>query len=562
LADIRYDQEKYVQAQPLYNEALPIIPTHYPNYETIEKRTYLLNDIARNQQVVVLEDSLQALAKLPEAEQIAIIEKAIEQRKKAEEEERRRLEEAARQQSLRDQNMAMSQNGLSLGEIADKSWYFYNPTLITRGRVEFQKVWGNRILEDDWRRANKMAAFAEENYGDDEEEDVDSDSDEKPKKQPSLTPYDVEYHLRLIPSTPEKLAASNHAIQDALGNLFIVYNEKMGMHDKALEVYHELKRRFPEYAGMGEVRYRLYKTYERASNPQEAERIKQEILTHHADSKYAKLLLNELIEDESSEAKAEQLYRSTYASFKKGDFQTVLQQTAQARTLYPECSMMPKFMFIEALSTGKQDGKDKFKENLTAIIDKYPDSDVASVAKNMVALIAQGKEIQSVASVSGLEEERAKVVSQAEYAENLQKAGFTYHPESEHLFICLVTGSDSIKNQVLYSVGAFNFTRFMLKDFDLHVRQLEDSLFAVAVSGLVSLDEAVWYQNNLLSDGLFRQTLKEVSYKAFVISTDNYRSIFDKESVLKYLEFYRENQLEIEESEVISELKQSSGFVE
>lgn len=562
LADIRYDQEKYVQAQPLYNEALPIIPTHYPNYETIEKRTYLLNDIARNQQVVVLEDSLQALAKLPEAEQIAIIEKAIEQRKKAEEEERRRLEEAARQQSLRDQNMAMSQTGLSLGEVADKSWYFYNPTLITRGRVEFQKVWGNRILEDDWRRANKMAAFAEENYGDDEEENVDSDSDEKPTKQPSLTPYDVEYHLRLIPTTPEKLLASNNAIQDALGNLFIVYNEKMGMHDKAMEVYNELKRRFPDYAQMGEVRYRLYKTYERTNNLQEAERIKQEILTHHADSKYAKLLLNELIEDESSESKAEQLYRSTYASFKKGDFQTVLQQTAQAKTLYPECSMMPKFMFIEALSTGKQDGKDKFKENLTAIIDKYPDSDVASVAKNMVALIAQGKEIQSVASVSGLEEERAKVVSQAEYAENLQKAGFTYHPESEHLFICLVTGSDSIKNQVLYSVGAFNFTRFMLKDFDLHVRQLEDSLFAVAVSGLVSLDEAVWYQNNLLSDGLFRQTLKEVSYKAFVISTDNYRSIFDKESVLKYLEFYRENQLEIEESEVISELKQSSGFVE
>lgn len=562
LADIRYDKEQYVEAQPLYNEALPIIPTHYPNYETIEKRTYLLNDIARNQQIVMLEDSLQALAKLPEAEQIATIEKAIEARKKAEEEERRRLEEAARQQNLRDQNLAMSQTGLSLGEVADKSWYFYNPTLVMRGRVEFQKVWGNRILEDDWRRSNKMASYIEEDYDDEDELDDDEQGDEKPASQPALTPYDVEYHLRLLPTTPEKLQNSNLAIQDALGNLFIVYNEKMGMHDKAMQVYDELKRRFPEYAQMGEVRYRLYKTYERAGNAQEAERIKQEILTHHADSKYAKLLLNELVESESNEAKAEALYRSTYESFKKGDFATVLQQTEKAKTLYPECSMMPKFLFVEALSTGKQDGKDKFKENLSAIIEKYPDSDVASMAKNMVALIAQGKEMQSVATVSGLEEERAKVVSETEYAENLQKAGFTYNPESEHLFICLVSGSDSIKNQVLYSVGTFNFTRFLLKDFDLHVRQLEDSLFAVAVSGLVSLDEAVWYQNNLLSDGLFRQTLKEVSYKAFVISTDNYRSIFDKESVLKYLEFYRENQLEIEESEVISELKQSSGFVE
>lgn len=562
LADIRYEDEKYVEAQPLYNEALPILPTHYPNYEVIEKRTFLLNDIARNQQVVVLEDSLQALARLPQAEQIAIIEKAIEERKKAEEEERRRLEEAARQQSLRDQNMAMSQTGLSLGEVADKSWYFYNPTLVMRGRVEFQKVWGNRVLEDDWRRSNKMAAYTEETYDDAEIAPDEEASDEKQPVQPSLTPYDVEYHLRLLPSTPEKMQTSNLAIQDALGNLFIVYNEKMGMHDKALEVYEELKRRFPDFAQMGEVRYRLYKTYERTNNPVEAERIKQEILTHHADSKYAKLLRNELIEDESSEAKAEELYRATYASFKKGDFATVLQHTAKAKTLYPNCSMMPKFMFVEALSTGKQDGKDKFKENLTAIIEKYPDSDVASMAKNMVALIAQGKEIQSTANVSGLEQERAKIVSQTEYAENLEKAGFSYDPEGEHLFICLVSGNDSIKNQVLYSVGTFNFTRFMLKDFDLHVRQLNDSLHAVAVAGLVSLDEAVWYQNNILSDGMFRGVLKDVSYKAFVISTENYRSIFDKESVLKYLEFYRENQLELEESEVISELKQSSGFVE
>jgi hypothetical protein len=144
----------------------------------------------------------------------------------------------------------------------------------------------------------------------------------------------------------------------------------------------------------------------------------------------------------------------------------------------------------------------------------------------------------------------------------LQKAGFTYNPESQHLFICLVSGNDSIKNQVLYNIGVFNFTRFLLKDFDLQVRALSDSLHAVAVSGLVSLDEAVWYQNNLLSDAQFKQALQGVSYKAFVISTENFRAIFDKESVLKYLEFYRENQLKLEESDIISELKQSAGFVE
>lgn len=559
LADIRYDNNQYVEAQPLYNEALPLIPTEYPNYSTIEKRTYLLNDIAKNEQIVVLEDSLQVLAKLTEAEQIAIIEKVIEAKKIADAEEQKRLEEAARQQSLRDQNSVLAGAGLSLGEVADKSWYFYNPTLLTRGRVEFQKIWGKRILEDNWRRSNKSASFLAEE--EDEEEDELAEGDSAATPAASLTPYDVAYHLRLLPTTPEKVNASNLAIQNALSELFVLYNEKMNQHDKAIAVYEEIKRRFPEHAALGEIRYRLFKAYERAENATEAARIKEEILTQHAGSKYALLVQNIELEDQSAEAKAEALYRETYASFRKGDFTTVVQHTEQAKALYPECSMMPKFLFLEALSTGKQVGKDQFKENLSAIIDKYPNTDVASMAKNMVALIGQGKEIQSAATVSGLEEERAKVVSQDEFAENLQKAGFTYQPESEHLFICAVSGNDSIKNEVLYTIATFNFTRFLLKDFDLNVRQLNDSLHAVAVSGLTNLDEAVWYQNNLMSDALVRTTLQGASYKAFVISTDNFRSIFDKESMLKYIEFYRENQLKIDESDIINELKQNTGFV-
>lgn len=563
LADIRYNEEKYVVAQPLYNEALPIIPADYPNYEEIEKRTYLLNDIARNEQIVVLEDSLQVLATKTHDEQVAIINQVIEAKKKADEEEQKRLQEEARQQSLRDQSNALSQAGLSLGEVADKSWYFYNPTLLTRGRVEFQKLWGKRVLEDDWRRSNKMLSYIESESENEEEMIEEGESSlESSQAQKALTPYDVEYHLRLLPETPEKLAASNNAIQNALGNLFILYNEKMNQHEKAIEVYNELKRRFPDYAEMGEVRYRLFKAYERAENKQEAERIKQEILTHHADSKYAKLLQNIAVEDESMEAKAESLYRSTYSSFKDGDFVTVAAQAQKAKALYPECSMMPKFMLLEALSTGKKDGKEVFKQKLSTIIETYPGSEVSTMAKNMVALIGQGKEIQSTRPISTLSEERTKVVTQTEYAENLQKAGFTYNPESEHLFICAVSGNDSIKNEVLYAIGMFNFTRFLLKDFDLNVRQLNDSLYAVGVSGLVSLDEAIWYQNNLMSDEQLRATMQGISYKAFVISEDNFKSIFDKESMLKYLEFYRENQLKIEESDIISKIEASAGFVE
>jgi hypothetical protein len=34
-------------------------------------------------------------------------------------------------------------------------WYFYNQTALTFGRTEFHKRWGDRKLEDNWRRSNK-----------------------------------------------------------------------------------------------------------------------------------------------------------------------------------------------------------------------------------------------------------------------------------------------------------------------------------------------------------------------------------------------------------------------
>ena len=48
----------------------------------------------------------------------------------------------------------------------DDSWYFYNTATKNAGKTAFQKTWGSRKLEDDWRRRNKTVLaqdFEEEN---------------------------------------------------------------------------------------------------------------------------------------------------------------------------------------------------------------------------------------------------------------------------------------------------------------------------------------------------------------------------------------------------------------
>lgn len=558
LGEIYYSKENYLKAQPLYSEAIPLLPTTFENYPELSKKSLLLNDIAKNQQTIVLEDSLQYLSTLSKEQQIAIIEEVIKKRKEEEAEQQRKLEEAARIQSIRDQNAAMGQTNLSLGELADKSWYFYNPSLITRGRLDFQKTWGSRALEDDWRRSNKSSNLWDFSSSEDEEtQDSLAVADSVVEKQ--YTRDDVEYYLRLIPQTPEQMATSNQNIENSLVNLFTIFESRMGDNDKARDVYDTLVARFPNSSQLDMVRYRLYQMYSRNNKTLDAKYIKEILYTKHPDSKYTRYLQGGMPEPSTINEKVELLYRETYEAFKKGDANTVKKNAYIAETTYSEHELMPKFMFLSTVSTAKEDGNETFKANLQKLVEKYPNNEVSTISKNIVALMEQGKEVQSSFSVTEIQQQREQtIVTEEEFATNIQKAGFSYDPESAHIFICIVEGEEDVKNKVLYSIAQFNFSRFLIKDFDLSVRKLDDGGFAIAVKGLMHLKEANWYQNMILTDANISAVLGEVEHKAFVISEDNFIKIFDKESVQKYLDFVNQNQLEVTDSE---EIEKEIGFV-
>ena len=558
LGEIYYSKENYLKAQPLYSEAIPLLPTTFENYTELSKKSLLLNDIAKNQQTIVLEDSLQYLSTLSKEQQIAIIEEVIKKRKEEEAEQQRKLEEAARIQSIRDQNAAMGQTNLSLGELADKSWYFYNPSLITRGRLDFQKTWGSRALEDDWRRSNKSSNLWDFSSSEDEEtQDSLAVADSVVEKQ--YTRDDVEYYLRLIPQTPEQMATSNQNIENSLVNLFTIFESRMGDNDKARDVYDTLVARFPNSSQLDMVRYRLYQMYSRNNKTLDAKYIKDVLYTKHPDSKYTRYLQGGMPEPSTINEKVELLYRETYEAFKKGDANTVKKNAYIAETTYSEHELMPKFMFLSTISTAKEDGNETFKANLQKLVEKYPNNEVSTISKNIVALMEQGKEVQSSFSVTEIQQQREQtIVTEEEFATNIQKAGFSYDPESAHIFICIVEGEEDVKNKVLYSIAQFNFSRFLIKDFDLSVRKLDDGGFAIAVKGLMHLKEANWYQNMILTDANISAVLGEVEHKAFVISEDNFIKIFDKESVQKYLDFVNQNQLEVTDSE---EIEKEIGFV-
>ncbi|MBP6230583.1 MAG: tetratricopeptide repeat protein [Paludibacteraceae bacterium] len=568
LGQLYLEKELYVQAQPLFNEAVPIVPTTYKNYRALRTLSENLNELALNHNRVLLEDSLQALATLPEAERIQRIEQVIEAEKEAAKKMELKLEADAKKQEEKEKNTFSTLPSLSLGDIGDKSWYFYNPTLMGRGKIEFQRTWGNRTLEDNWRRKNKVTVVADNQA---QEQIPSAGIDTSAIADTGLTPDSVAppanngiaFYMQQIPVSAAQKEISDKAIMESLSNLVYVYKEKVPNYRLAQETYNELLQRFPNSPSLMEASFYMYQLHKQQGNTVEAEQRKQFILQNYPTSTYAIFLQNPngaetLLTLQQAE---EKLYAETYQAFVSNNFNQVVANVAVAQRDFAFSKLIPKFVFLEALSTSKQAGKVAFKAKLEKLILDFPESEITPMAKDMIALMQQGQEPQAEVSHGSLLTERVTAVTVQEFAENIAKAGFVYEPTDNHLFVFVVKADESKRNALVFDIASYNFTRFLIKELDIVVKAIDEETYAIAISGLDNLAEAIWYQKALLADKGLTENLQNVDYKGFVISAYNYASVIDVASLDRYLEFYRANNLRITEQKMIQELQQKAGFV-
>ena len=156
LGNLLFIKGDYVGAQPCYSEAIPQLSESFANYRMLKRRSDVLDELATYAGNLQLQDSLLTLSKLPEKEQMKVCQRMADEYKKREKEQAdsaRRAEFEANRQEDQTQSNPNAPQQYTLN--TDKSWYFYNTQAKNAGRTEFQRKWGARKLEDDWRRRNK-----------------------------------------------------------------------------------------------------------------------------------------------------------------------------------------------------------------------------------------------------------------------------------------------------------------------------------------------------------------------------------------------------------------------
>lgn len=522
--DIYYKQRDYVKASPCYKEATQILSVENEQYARIQRRSETLDELVVEHNIVVLQDSLQRLAALSEEEQLKVVEKIIADLIQAEKDEAERLAQAERAaendngpRSVNTQNM--------LGGGGSGAWYFYNPQLMRSGKQTFRTQWGNRILEDNWRRLSK-ASTSSSFMATEEEIPEDSITNEetisKAEQTAEIDDHKPAFYLQQIPKTAEDIERSNQQIADALYNMVYIYRDRVG--DQALSdaTFQEYCRRFPTNERLVELYYMQYLTALKNQNNADAEQYRKAIIQQFPESKEATIVSQPDYFERLKKMSAEQdsLYENTYYNYQDNNFAVVKANKQYAEEHYPLTPLMPRFLFLNAIAVAKTEGQEAFTQELQDMVTRYPDNELTAMAKDMIALMGQGAESQ--ASIGTSLQDRRTVETTENIEEGDSVLAFSTETNMASIVLMIVPNNEKILNTLLYQVALYNFSQFMIKDFDLkQIPLFSQGQSALQVSGFDTLEEAKWYQKMLQKNSELMNWLNSNQGQIIPITEEN-----------------------------------------
>jgi hypothetical protein len=198
---------------------------------------------------------------------------------------------------------------------------------------------------------------------------------------------------------------------------------------------------------------------------------------------------------------------------------------------------MPKFLLLNALSIGKKKTQEKFKESLSDLITKYPESDVSAMAKDIIALMKQGKESKNGTSGGSLLTRRDEQVKKELSVLGNDPKKFSSDKLTKHRLMLISKSDKKSYNQLQYQIASFNFSKFMIKDFDLSIGKIDTVRTALHITNLESYEEAKWYENTVSKDSTLASTFREMKIDKVIISEDNFKLLKQNLSLNEYFEF-------------------------
>jgi tetratricopeptide (TPR) repeat protein len=521
LAELFYTQEDYLKAKTYYDSALGVMNPGDERYPATERLRDNLVDIANNLEIIALQDSLLMVAEMTPEEQAELAKQLYEAKGVASSEDkdgRGGSDKFNPAGTLRTNISGLpgSRPGPATSAIRTESNFFaYDDRAMKRGEREFDRRWGDRPLEDDWRRSSRSNAGFSEN---EEAEEIDLNL---------LTQDQIDKILADVPTDGGAKETARLEIKMAMFELGRLYRDRLQNNEKSVEILEELDTRFPGNLHELDSWYYLYLGHTDLNNVAKAKVYRDKILQKYPTSTFGQILNNPNYAQEfmDEERQLNRTYDEVYKLFEEGQYdQVITQAKTNAGRLVGKHELKPRYALLMAMSTGNKEGKEAYISELQKVIATYQGSPEETRAKEILRLLGGGG-----ASLPG----------------GTQETGGAFEINDNELhYVIIIFESDEIDlNANKITVSDYNRTYHSLDKLrisNVYLGQNND-VPVLVLRRFKDKNAAMGYFNGVQKNNDDFIDLDDTSYQMFPITQSNYREVLRNRSVDGYLEFFQQS---------------------
>lgn len=401
LGNLYFKNTDYYIAAKYYDSTLTKLDLKTREYIHIAKVRKDLDEVIEFESIAKRNDSILNVASMSDTDRIAYYEDYISKLKKSDDEKLLLAEKQKEiQKNIEINNLSSSDDpatgvlqggknppkkslappamsGISSNNATD-IFYFYNPSTVAYGKIEFKKKFGNRALAGNWRMPTTRTDVAKDaaNTVDDKTTSEETIVEEKPQ-------YSTAFYIDMLPKTQaeiDKIALDRNFAYYQLG---IIYKEKFKEYKLASGKLEKLLQQNPEEKLVLPTLYNLYKIYQ-ITDATKAEEMKNRISSQYPDSRYAQIINNKnpntVTESETTEAE----YKKWYDLFHEEQFVILLEKIDGLIIQYYGDEIVPKFELLKANTIGKLRGLEEYKKAMQFVADNYPTTEEGKEAREIL----------------------------------------------------------------------------------------------------------------------------------------------------------------------------------
>lgn len=567
LGNIYYNSGKWSAAKMAYDSSSKLGGAN-PDDTTVlvaKRRAQVLDLVAGPELKIRTQDSLLALAALPEKEQRAVARRYI-----------RLLERMRADSALNAENAAAAPAGAGADPANDPqamTWYFSNPALTQQGLNEFKRKWGNRPLVDNWQR-NAAIANSRNTATAGQNTDVDTgtgagnnhialDENGLPTEEALMAG---------IPSTPAQKEQAVKQIQRAYVDLGSAYAKSLEDYPRANAAFDTLDRRYTAHPYSDEALYYRYLIALRQNNLPKAQQYSNQLQQQYPDSKWTEYVrpAGDGPLTASTETVAN-FYDVTYGLLMQRQYGEVLSRARTGRQRYQDEVYNNRFRIMEAIAFAGSGNYKQADTLLTEFIRVHPSDSLRIWADNVLKHVqdmkkadtlnrppvldsahiaapagAVGNTVNTAAAqpgstLPGNAPGSGSTVRQViDSLRNIAPTAYAYKPSEAHYFVFYFKQMSSKVMGVKAGMADFNTMKFGAQNLSNNLEMLQSGSEGMIVTrNFSNAAQAKIYMNEFKRATTLAREYTPAEYQVFIISASNYLKLLADRTLQPYLNFYK-----------------------